>query len=339
MAVVAQPVVSHSIRRAEPRDRETVRGLIAEMAPALDPDRRLAWLYDGNVHGRAYTWLAIDHASGEVAGVTSYFPFDVSTGGEVVRGALGGDGYVRPRFRRRGIASALHAAARADMPAIGIELMYGAPSGANITPLSAGGSRPLGDVVRYLRPLRARAFGIGGPADRIAARIFAPRGGGERLDPIGPDDPRVDLVWARVRDQLGVATVRDARFYTWRFVHAPAQRQLPFAILDGDRPIAVCALERVAGRLRVIDLLAAPGDWGRALGAIARAADGCDAIEIKLMRADAGRRALWRHGFVAREAKPFLCVIPEGSARGRTLHDPERWYYTGADSDIDTLAE
>jgi hypothetical protein len=80
MAVAAKPASSFTVRRAEPRDRETVRGLIAEMAPALDPDRRLAWLYDGNVHGKAYTWLAIDQGSGEAAGLTSYFPFDVTAG-------------------------------------------------------------------------------------------------------------------------------------------------------------------------------------------------------------------------------------------------------------------
>ena len=36
-----------------------------------------------------------------------------------------------------------------------------------------------------------------------------------------------------------------------------------------------------------------------------------------------------------RESKPFLCMIP--TPGDRRFLDPDRWYYTGADSDLDTL--
>ena len=169
--------------------------------------------------------------------------------------------------------------------------------------------------------------------------MLAPREGQEHLDPVVAGDPRVDAVWARTRGELDVATIRDARFYTWRFVEAPARRQLPYVVLAGAEPIAVCALERLDGRMRVIDLVAPAEDWGRALAAVERHAADCDAVEIKLLHDDAVKRGLWRFGFVPRETKPFLCVLPEGSARAAVLHDPARWFYTGADSDIDTLEE
>jgi GNAT superfamily N-acetyltransferase len=330
-----------SIRTADASDRAAVRDVIAELIPGIDVDARLAWMYDTNPAGRAITWLAIDADSGAVAGATSYFPFELEIHGTPVRAALGGDGYVRPAFRRRGIASALHAAAREDMPALGIEVMYGAPTGANVSPLRAGGSRIIGDVVRYFRPLRGRAFGITGVADRLAARVFAPRHGDERLERATGVDPRIDAVWARTANELAIACVRDARFYAWRFDQAPAGRQVPYVIVDGEAPIAACALERLERRLRIVDLVAPDADWGRALAAIERHADatGCDAVEIKLTSVDGRRRALWRYGFVPRERKPLLCVIPPGSKRGSEVQDPARWFYTGADSDIDTLAE
>jgi GNAT superfamily N-acetyltransferase len=341
--VTARPAraPTFSIRTALPADHAAVRAVIAELIPSLDPLQRMAWMYEANPEGRAITWLAIDDATGAIAGATSYFPFAMTIDGARVRGALGGDGYVRPAFRRRGIASALHAAARADMPALGIEVMYGAPTGANVSPLRAGGSRALGDVVRYFRPLRGSAFGVTGVGDRLAARVLAPRDGEERLDPIEAGDPRVDDVWARTATELPIAAVRDARFYTWRFVESPAGAQRAYAIVDGERTIAACALEQLGPRMRIVDLVAPAADWPRALAAIERHAEaaGCDAVEIKLMRADARRRGMWRYGFVPRETKPFLCVLPPGSTRGRSLHDPARWFYTGADSDIDTLVE
>jgi hypothetical protein len=169
--------------------------------------------------------------------------------------------------------------------------------------------------------------------------VLAPRAGDETLDLVVAGDPRVDAVWARTRGELGVATVRDARFYTWRFVHAPAQHQLAYVVLSGDQPIAVCALERLDVRMRVVDLVAPAEDWGRALAAIERHAADCDAVEIKLLHDDAAKRGLWRFGFVPRESKPFLCVLPETTTRAGVLHDASRWFYTGADSDIDTLEE
>src|SRR5436853_7310900 len=115
VAATKAPSPSFVIRAASATesasDRAEIRSVIEELIPGTDVDRRLAWMYDANPAGRAITWLAIDDATGAVAGATSYFPFAMSIAGEPMRGALGGDGYVRPAFRRRGIASALHAAA------------------------------------------------------------------------------------------------------------------------------------------------------------------------------------------------------------------------------------
>jgi hypothetical protein len=73
------------------------------------------------------------------------------------------------------------------------------------------------------------------------------------------------------------------------------------------------------------------------LSAIARhaAATGAATLDIKLMAVDGRRRHMWRAGFSERDSKPFLVVIPVDG--DRRLIDPMRWYYSGADSDLDSL--
>ena len=58
-------------------------------------------------------------------------------------------------------------------------------------------------------------------------------------------------------------------------------------------------------------------------------------IDIKLMTLDGRKRHMWRSGFDEREHKPFLCMIPRDG--DRRFIDPDRWFYCGADSDLDRL--
>lgn len=319
-------------------DRLHVAELIREMIPGVAADARLRWLYDENPAGRALTWIAREH--GEVAGCTSYFPWRLVLDGEPVLGALGGDGYVRPKFRRRGLGAQLHDAARKGMRAGGIACMYGAPGAMNVTPLKHAGSREVGMVSRWARPVRGAGLGVRSPLiDRIMRIAFRPRGV-PTLDPMVRHDPRVDPVWRAFATTVRLAAIRDAAFYTWRFLDAPAQKEKPFVILEYGTPIGVCALEVMSdGRaMRIVDLMAIPGAWHRCLAAISRhAADTTDVhfVDIKLMATDGRRRAMWRSGFSERDTKPFLAVIPPGG--DRRFLDPMRWFYGGADSDLDEL--
>lgn len=326
------------VRAATSADRDEVTALIREMIPGVAADQRLRWLYEDNPAGRALTWIARE--AGEVAGCTSYFPWRLLLDGHPVLGALGGDGYVRPKFRRRGLGAMLHDAARADMRTFGIGCMYGAPGAMNVTPLKHGGSREVGHVTRWVRPVRGAAIGLGKrPFDGVVRSVLRPRLT-PTLTPMTPGDERVDAVWAAFATSLRLAAIRDAGFYTWRFLATPAQTQLAYVIVDGEQTIGACGLETMNdGRtLRIVDLMALPGEWHRCLAAITRhASDATDVhfVDIKLMALDGRRRQMWRTGFTERDSKPFLAVIPiEGDRR---FVDPTRWFYGGADSDLDTL--
>jgi hypothetical protein len=204
--------------------------------------------------------------------------------------------------------------------------MYGAPGSMNLTPLKHGGSREVGHVARWVRPLRAA-----GPL----ARVLRPRTR-VRLQPAVDLDERIDAVWTAAKSELRLAAIRDAAFYTWRFREAPAQRQPTYVIVEDGEPIGACALERLDDAHRIVDLLAVPGAWHRCLAGIVRfLADSSDArvIDLKLFALSGRKHFMWRSGFVERESKPFLCMIPKGG--DRRFVDPTRWYYSQADSDLD----
>ncbi|MBA2538727.1 MAG: GNAT family N-acetyltransferase [Deltaproteobacteria bacterium] len=323
------------VREATAADRPHVEALIAEMIPGCDVAARMRWLYESNPGGPAITWLAVA-ATGEVAGCTSFFPFRLWLDGEEKLGALGGDGYVRPAFRRRGIGALLHKASRDAMPRHDISCMYGAPGAMNVTPLKHGGSRESGQVVRWVRPLRGEALHVPAPLASAVAWALKPRPRA-RLVPAVANDPRIDGVWEAARGGLRLAAIRDGAFYTWRFQNAPAGRQPTFVIIDHDRPIGACALEPIDGGriLRIVDLLAVPGEWRTCLLSIVDycTATSAELVDIKLLERDSQRRSMYRSLFVDRGKKPFLCMIPPGG--DRRFVDPKRWFYTNADSDLD----
>ena len=325
------------VRLATADDQEEVLALVEEMIPGVDVFARWQWLYETNPGGKALTWIATEN--GKVAGCTSFFPFRMWLDGQQVLGALGGDGYVRPAFRRRGLGGLLHDASRRDMTANRIGCMYGAPGAMNLTPLKHGGSREVGTVTRWARPLRGSALGLG-TLDGVLAAALKPRRTA-RLEPMEPMDERVDTIWNAAKQEFRLACVRDAPFYTWRFLAAPSGAEPAFVIVDRKgRPLGACALETMneGKTVRIVDLFAVPGEWHACLRAIiaycieeTRAA----VADIKLFTLDGRKRGMWRSGFTEREHKPFLCMIPKDG--DRRFVDPDRWFYCGADSDLDRL--
>lgn len=334
MVTASKQATTFEVREATEADRPELLSLLTEMIPGVDAEARWRWLYETNPAGPALSWLALA-PTGEVAGCTSMFPFRMWLDGEIVRGALGGDGYVRPAFRRQGVGAMLHEASRRDMRANGLGCMYGAPGAMNVTPLKHGGSRELGQVIRFVRPLRVGPVPVADLLARAARPWRAPC-----LEPMRARDPRVDTIWAAARPRLRLAAVRDAEFYTWRFRQAPAQREPAYVITRRGEPIGACALESVhdGHELHIVDLVAIPGAWHACLRAILRQAldaTRASVLSIKLFASDARRRRMWRSGFFERDRKPFLCMIPADG--DRRFLDPLRWFYCGADSDLDRL--
>jgi GNAT superfamily N-acetyltransferase len=325
-----------TIRRARPGDDGLVRGLLAEhLGPHVDVDARYRWLYRENPHGFAVTWIAFDARSGEPAGMTSLFPRRVSVHGTVRLGSIGGDGYVRERFRRRGIATALHRASLEQMGEVGVELMYGPPEPNNLRALVRAGSRVVCQLRRFVRPL-----GLGRLGQRLArfaepvARLLAPPRSPLRLEPIVNEDARVRRIWEQAMDDLPIAPVRDPAFYAWRFARTPSQRKLQYLVLDGPQAVAACALDRDGRRTQVLDVLAPRIDWERTIDAILDACRDDDAVEIRLNERGPLSASLLRHGFLPRDRHAFQVLVEDGHPQASALRRAGSWYYTSGDGDV-----
>jgi hypothetical protein len=326
--------MSYRVRLAGPDDVPAIQELVAELLPGTDAARRYAWLYAGNPHGRALTWIA-EANSGKTAAITSFFRRRLWVEGEEIGGALGGDGFVRTEYRRQGIMNAMHEACRRDMRGLGVEVMFGTPLPANVTPLTKAGCRTICDAIRYVRPLSGKVLGLSGLGERLMTPFLTPIRAGARLEPMVPGDARVDEIWLRSRADLRIATVRDAAFYTWRFLDSPSQQQKAYVIMDGKLALAACALETMDDVVRIVDLVAPSELWPRALRAIGAHCRGAAALSIRLNARDADARRMLRGGFFARDGKPFNLMVPVDSPREGVFYDPARWYFTWAESDMD----
>jgi len=315
------------VSRADGRHRADVLSLLAEHVPGSDVAARYAWLYEQNPHGRAVTAIAHDERSGEPLGITSVFPRRVLCKGQTRLGSIGGDGFVRPSARRRGIATALHRACLAAMREEGIDAMFGPPERYNLRALERAGAHIVTHVCRYVRPRLVQS--VLGPLSRLGRSAR-----GARLDPITGHDNLVDEIFSRVADDEHVMPMRDAAFYAWRFVACPSGAQRAYVVRLDNRPAGICVLEPRAGRVAVVDLVAPRHEYNRVLAAVASVSEARSLI-VQLNEKGPGSATLPLAGFFPRERKPFQVLATENA--DRAMLEAPRWYYTWGDGDVDRL--
>jgi hypothetical protein len=314
------------IARAGPRDLARVLELLAEHLPGADVAQRHDWLYERNPHGRAVTMIAYDPA-GAPAGITSVFPRRVLVDGRARVGSIGGDGFVRPAYRRRGLAGALHRGCLEAMRGDGVDFMYGPPEPNNLKALMHAGSRVVARVRRYARPrLLSRALST---LSRLRRNRL-------RLVPLSGVDGRVASVFERVAAFARVAPVRDPVQYAWRFGESPSGVQRAYAIEESGRAVGLCAIEREGDAIALLDMLAPVDRWAQAVDAIADAT-GAAHLSIQLNDQGPAASALWRAGFVPREAKAFQVLAAADDPDQAALFGAAGWYYTWADGDVDRV--
>ncbi len=334
---MADQKLKYTVRAAVPADRDAILELLSEHRSDEglgSAEARYSWFYEQGPAGPALTWLAVGDETGRPLGITSIFPRRMWIGDREVRGVFGGDSYVRPEARRQGMGQRLLAAYGEKLAELGFGVMYGLPQPGNRTPLSKLDTFDVdGGCHKYVRPLRTR----GGTLVKWFARAVGPRVRA-RVEPMNDGDPRVDEVWDATKRHLGVAVVRDAAFYTWRFSRSISNKQKPFVVLNGGKAIAACALERAGDTLYVADLLAPPSQLATALSAIADSAAGEDRIAMRFMPAYARRGLAWRAGFFSRGAKPLNILVPQGQDGRTQFLDGKRWFVTWSDSDVDITA-
>ncbi|HKY04434.1 MAG TPA: GNAT family N-acetyltransferase, partial [Blastocatellia bacterium] len=208
------------IRQADSGDRERITALVSKMW-GEDISARYDWLYESNPHGRALTWIAIETETGGTVGCTSVFPRNVIVSGRERRGSIGGDCYIEPRVRRRGLATQLHRASLQGMREHGVDFMYGPPNPNNLIALQKAGSNIVTAFKRWVRPLTGSSVyraAFGSMPSKFEARLASlpilvfdrlVRANicGVTLEPIERFGPEFDSMFDRASAQYPLACV------------------------------------------------------------------------------------------------------------------------------------
>jgi hypothetical protein len=332
-------------------DRELVRRILREYFASMPPgevEARYQWLYLDNPHGVARTYIALSSENGAPVGITSLFPRDVQVGARLVTGAIGGDAFVTPRFRRRGIVTRLHRLALDGLDDR-LSFMFGPPEPNNLKALLQAGACLTGAVARYRRPVGIAGVGRVGlvlrPAQSVVERWLAPKKPRAiGIEPLGGHpDPRMDHVWrdvaAAVARKRRVSPVRDATFYAWRFACSPAEGARAFLVLKDDQPIGAFAVwQHDDGPAGILDVTCTPERLRTVLRAALHACRGASSVDIQIhVPALRFETTLLSLGFVPRGRKAFQVQSNE-TCRGReSITRASAWHYMWGDGDVDDV--
>ena len=318
-----------------------------------DVSRRFEWLYEGNPHGKAVTWIAYDDLGSDPVAVTSLFPRKVWVAGEVRTGSIGGDCYVLPRARRKGLATQLHKACIAQMANAGIDFMYGPPLPNNLRALVKAGAKEVGQYRRFTKFLTGKAAAeklpsrmqILHPVVELGQRVFekgwSVAAMGYSLVPINQFGSEYDksVDWHGKED---INPIRDAEFLNWRYVVPREKKVHSFALQKSGELIGLAVLEIGNGEAVVVDLFCKNGKEGsheRAglflLGQRAKKL-GATIVNFYGTHGSTPQGLLRAQGYFPRESRGFQVTLAEGSPFESTLLQAERWWFCEGDKDSPT---
>lgn len=342
------------IRAAGPDDRREIIALMGNIYPG-DMSARYEWLYLNNPHGQALSWLAVEAATGDAVGCTSIFPRRVKVGRRDRTGGIGGDCFIEPRARRQGLATRLHAASFDQMRERGVEFMYGPPTPNNLGALIKAGSHLVANYRRWVRPLTSRgayraAFsrvptkGQAHLADipiMMLDRLTRSDARGFTLEEVYEFGDEFNVMFERAAFGHLVVCVRDSDYLTWRYLEAPARRQVPLSLKRDGQVVGFAALERAGEFAAIADLFTAadPVVMDAMLQRLIEhaSASGCSSLEISLTGDSLLARRLRRHGFVGRDERGFQVAVSDNDPQARLLLKAEAWHFTEADQDMDRV--
>jgi GNAT superfamily N-acetyltransferase len=351
---MAAPMDEFRIRPADgSRDRAQVIDLVTQMWQR-DISSRWDWLYERNPHGRALTWVAVDDSNTLVA-VTSIFPRKIVVAGRNRVGSMGGDCYVAPRARRRGLATKLHKATRAEMKQHGVDFMFGPPRPNNLEALLKAGSHLVTTFRRFTRPLSGRAAyralfkrtapRVLGPMPDLSLKVFdritGPSLRGWTLEPVTEFGEEFDRLFERSVAEYPIIGLRDRGFLTWRYLEGQTRSQKPYALRRHGELCGLVAFERDGERMVLCEAYGAGGpetiDRAIELALREAAGQGASNIDVEVTVGSPLVARLKRRGFVARDEHGFqLCIAP-GDDQEPRLRTPSGWHFVDGDKDMDTV--
>lgn len=346
---------SWHVRPACEDDEESFIRFLGHHISDRNVEKHFKWLYLGNPHGRALTWIAVKNGTDQIVGCTSTFPRIMNIAGADLLASKGGDAYVDPEFRRQGIAQALHAFSVGDMQNLGIACNFGiAPAPANFRAFMRVGALSPGNFDTYRLPLDAswvvdkfRLEWIRRTAKRLldpVVRFYVERQGFRRerfresLRIVDRFDSRVNELFASVSHKFGVCGKRDSEYLNWRFAEHPFKQYTLVECSSRDDLFGYAVLGMVADRCKILDFLCRDDEIGlqlflKLLSGFARDR-GCRSLFLYLNPAGPYVAGFERCGFLRAGRELPMMILTNGSPdKDEIFNDKERWYLMPGDDD------
>jgi hypothetical protein len=239
--------------RAKPQDFPRIYDLIDEGFGEVRPRARYDWLYRKNPAGPARCWIAVETASGRLAGAISEWPWPLARASEAREGHLSGDSVVAPAYRGQKISTLLTEARRRH-PLFWRAAGIGWPN-----------EQSMGQLVRrgraYLAvgPFTEGLFRLGrlprawGPGRRRRAGAAAR---GLRVEPITRFDAAHGELNRRCMTWPGYWCPHDGAFLDWRYRGDPTRECQALEIRQGDEAVGYCVLRVEERRGLLLEFIA-----------------------------------------------------------------------------------
>jgi GNAT superfamily N-acetyltransferase len=236
-----KPAKTWHIRPIRAEDTEAFLSFLSAWVTNVSLRDRYRWIYQDNPHGKALTWLAVTSEDNKIVGCASVFPRKMWLNGHVETGSVGGDTYVDPMWRRKGIAEALHRASSTGMRENGVVLQYGFPLRENLKAKWKAGACLPGDFVSARCFLSTRPFLKKVKPDRFLPgkllevldsvflkvtnpRIFSSADTEYEVLKIETFDERFEAFSEELSSSLKICCVRDSSYLRWRFLDNPFRK-------------------------------------------------------------------------------------------------------------------
>ena len=327
----------------------------AERAAHL-PTAHLEWLFAGNPHGSSEElgiWIA--RKRGAIVGQQAEMPFALHVPGTTFTSAAEIELMVDPVWRLHGVGPALSEAAYANHRVV---CGFGMSTDATRMYVRAGWI-DLGSLDRYVLPLRFSAPGTRG-ARAIAQRglvglsalgitgLARARARTTRRVAVEQFDERADEVWAAARASHEILASRTAEDLRWRYDRGPhARLYRRFYLERGGKVFAYLVLRERVGpwgkELQIVDYLAPDRRLPQVFAHCVLIGRAGGYTRLKLIARHRGARSvLRRSGFLVvkgGEGFRFMIHLDAADSLRTFLSQPDRWFLTSGDGDIEFLDE
>jgi len=369
MAKTSDSTEGLETRLCGPEDR-AAQGRLYELCFEQEQgETTLCWRYDANPHGRAVSLLTVTGAGEAISGYACSPRRVLALGEERTAATVGqtGDVMTHPKWRGKGVFSALDRAAMAETERRGWPVVFGLPNRKSepiftgkLGWLAVGRIRPWTFVLTPDAGARRERMRAGRLASAMVpwtywrgmmrrGKLQARAAGKASTVPIAKFSAEVDDISREVERRFPWMVRRDHAYLNWRFIDAPSGLFRAHGVYEPSgalRGYAVVQLPRSGEAVGflvdvlALDDVALAAAVDSALGHLLKA--GASVARAHAMVGSWWERQLRNAGFRAHKPADFKVVIAyvhdPASPLAAAAKDPSTWYFTDGDRDDETVA-